>query len=112
VGGGFHPHHSTQEVSYKLTIRPEAEADMTEAFDWYEERRTGLGYEFLGEVRAVFSQIEEKPLRHSQMYREARRVLVRRFPYKVIYLFEAEKVEVIGVVYAGRDPGFWQRRVP
>jgi hypothetical protein len=26
----------------RLVIRPEAEAEMTEAFDWYEERLPGL----------------------------------------------------------------------
>ena len=98
-------------MSYELTIRPEAEADMVAAFDWYEGRREGLGREFLAEVRTVLHQIEERPLRHAHVYREARRALVRRFPYKVIYVFEAERVEVLGVVYAGRDPQFWQRRV-
>ena len=50
-------------MSYTLIIRPEAEADMTEAFDWYEERKAGLGHEFLAEVRSVFRQVEENPLR-------------------------------------------------
>jgi plasmid stabilization system protein ParE len=98
-------------VSYELIIRPEAEADMAGAFAWYEERREGLGREFLNEERAVFLQIEDNPLRRSEIYKQARRALVRRFPYKVIYLFEAERVEVLAVVYAGRDPQFWQRRV-
>jgi hypothetical protein len=31
----------------RLVIRPEAEAEMTEAFDWYEERLPGLGASFL-----------------------------------------------------------------
>jgi len=30
-------------VSHRLSIRPEAEADMTEAFEWYEERQPALG---------------------------------------------------------------------
>ena len=99
-------------MSYPLIIRPEAEADLAEEFDWYERRKDGLGHEFLAEVRAVLTQIVENPLRHSQMYRTARRVLVRRFPYKVFYLFEADRVVVIGVFHARRGPQFWQRRVP
>jgi hypothetical protein len=31
----------------RLIIRPEAEAEMAEAFDWYEERLSGLGASFL-----------------------------------------------------------------
>ena len=112
MGGGLCTHYVPQEVSYPLIIRPEAEADLAEEFDWYEDRKDGLGHEFLVEVRAVFTQIAENPLRHSEIYRTARRGLVRRFPYKVFYLLEADKVEVIGVIHARRDPQFWQQRVP
>ena len=75
-------------MSYKLIIRPEAEGDLTEQFDWYEERKQGLGYDFLTQIRSVFRDIEENPLRHAPIYRKTRRALVRRFPFKVFYLFE------------------------
>ena len=35
----------------QFIIRPEAEADMAEACVWYEDRKAGLGHEFLAEVR-------------------------------------------------------------
>jgi plasmid stabilization system protein ParE len=98
-------------VSFPLIIRPEAEADMAEGFDWYEQRRSGLGEEFLKEVQTRLRQIEDNPLRHAEVYRNARQALVRRFPYKVLYLFEVGKVEVLGVVHAKRQPEFWQKRV-
>ena len=83
---------------------------MAEQFGWYEARRKGLGYDFLAEVRAVFRQIEENPLRHAEAYRKTRRALVRRFPFKVFYLFDGQRVEVIGVIHARRDPQHWQQR--
>lgn len=66
----------------RLSIRPEAEADLAEAFAWYEERRAGLGGEFLKEVRAVLDAVAEFPLQHSVIYRDVRRALPRRFPIK------------------------------
>ena len=84
---------------------------MAEGFDWHEARRDGLGYEFVAEVRAVFHKIEENPLHHAVVYRNVRRALVRRFPYKVFYYVERDKAEVIGVVHAKRHPRFWQQRV-
>jgi hypothetical protein len=33
-------------MNHQLIIRPEAQADMTEAYRWYEERSEGLGLEF------------------------------------------------------------------
>ena len=93
-----------------LIIRPEAETDLAEQFDWYEQRKQGLGYEFLAEIRSSFRQIEETPLRNAQVYKSARRALVRRFPFKVFYLVEGEKVEVIAVIHARRDPQRWRGR--
>jgi ParE toxin of type II toxin-antitoxin system, parDE len=83
-------------VSYPLIIRPEAEADLVAGFDWYEQRRRGLGDEFLNEVQTRLRMIEENPLRHAVVYRSARQALVRRFPYKILYLFEGQRVEVLG----------------
>jgi hypothetical protein len=40
-------------VSYPHIFRPEAESDMEEGFQWYEARRDGLGFEFLGEIKTV-----------------------------------------------------------
>ena len=42
-------------MSRRLIVRPEAEAEMTEAYDWYEDRVPGLGSEFLLCVDAVLS---------------------------------------------------------
>jgi plasmid stabilization system protein ParE len=98
-------------VSVPVIVRPEAEADLAEGFDWYEERREGSGYEFLREVRSILAQIEENPLRNAVLYQNVRRALVRRFPYKVFYFFEAERVEIIGVIHAKRAPEFWQKRL-
>jgi plasmid stabilization system protein ParE len=98
-------------VSCPLIIRPQAEADLTEAFKWYEERRNGLGFEFLTEARSILRIIGENPLRHPVIYRNVRRALTRKFPYKIFYLFEADKVEVVGVIHAKRHPQIWRQRV-
>lgn len=98
-------------MSFPVIIRSEAEADLTEGFNWYEERRDGLGFEFLREVKMIQDQLRQNPLRHAVIYRNVRRALVRRFPYKVFYLFEHNKVEVIGVIHASRHRRSWQQRV-
>jgi hypothetical protein len=36
---------------------------------------------------------------------------LKRFPYRVIYFFEQDQVEVIGVVHVRRAPRSWQQRV-
>ena len=39
-------------MKYRVIVRPEAEDDLKEAYSWYEEKRIGLGYDFLLQVDA------------------------------------------------------------
>jgi len=98
-------------VSYRIIIRPEAEADMTEAFDWYERRQRGLGEEFLAEVQTALRNIGDHPLHHAVLYKNVRRILTRRFPYKVFFFVEAASIKVIGVIHARRHQRVWKQRV-
>ena len=68
-------------MSYTLVIRPQAEADVAEAHAWYEERRPGLGDDFLDQVDVALQRILVAPLRNAVMHREIRRALTRRFPF-------------------------------
>ena len=42
-------------MTLQLIVRPEAEAEMSEALDWYEERLPGLGSDFLLNVDATLN---------------------------------------------------------
>ena len=84
---------------------------MAEAFDWYEERQATLGHEFLAEVHVALRAIAGHPLHHQLLYKNVRRILTRRFPYKVFFFIEADQVEVIAVIHAKRQPRAWQKRV-
>jgi hypothetical protein len=48
-------------VSWRVVIRPNAEADAREARLWYESQRTGLGDELLEEIRHAIRVLEEHP---------------------------------------------------
>ena len=43
-------------MTYRLVIQPEAEADLDEAYRWYENQRSGLGNESIECVEAVFER--------------------------------------------------------
>lgn len=45
-------------MKYSLTIRKEAELDISESFKFYEEHRLGLGHDFLLCVDAAISKID------------------------------------------------------
>ena len=45
-------------MKYRVIVRPEAEDDLEKAFSWYEDKRKGLGYDFLLQVDAGMRFIE------------------------------------------------------
>jgi len=67
-------------MAAELIIVPEAQQDVDEAYCWYEDRRPGLGEEFLGCVDACLQEMCRMPKRHAKVHEEYRRALVRRFP--------------------------------
>lgn len=60
-------------MSYSLIIRPEAELDIQEAFEWYESQTLGLCSEFVRAVDACLSNIGRAPLAYPCIYQQARR---------------------------------------
>jgi plasmid stabilization system protein ParE len=98
-------------MNRRLTLQPEAEADLAAAFRWYESQRFGLGTEFMQCVEAVFDRIRETPQLYPVVYHSVRQALVRRFPYVVCYVDDGDDVDVIAVFHGHRDPTAWQVRV-
>ncbi len=94
-----------------ILFRPEAEADLEEAFRWYEQQRNGLGREFLLAIDDVLQGVTENPSLHPLVYRNIRRAFSRRFPYGVFYLIDGDLVVVLGVFHASRDPSLWRDRI-
>jgi toxin ParE1/3/4 len=90
-------------VKWRLVIRPRAETDLREAQDWYESQRAGLGEEFIAEIDAALRALARDPERYTVYYRGFRRVFVRRFPYKLFYRVENDRVIVSRILHAGRD---------
>jgi len=98
-------------MRYQLIIRPEAEAELAEAFDWYERRVPGLGADLLVAVDAAVDSILSNPLQHAAIYRTVHRALTRRFPYQVLFVVEVGTIIVIAVFHGARDPKQWQDRI-
>lgn len=53
-------------MSWRVLVRPEAGEDVEGAAAWYDNRRDGLGDEFVEEVLAVYDALAENPLLNSR----------------------------------------------
>ena len=98
-------------MAAELIIAPEAQQDVDGAYCWYEDRRPGLGEEFLGCVDACLQEMCRMPKRHTKVHEEYRRALVRRFPYVIFYEYAGGKVTDYSIFHTSRDPKKWRNRL-
>jgi toxin ParE1/3/4 len=101
-----------------VTVRvlTEAESEVAEAAQWYEEQREGLGLEFLDSFSGAVESIEQHPQRFLQIKvgrtaREVRRALFRRFPYKVVFEVRPDEILILAVAHDKRRPYYWKKRL-
>ena len=85
-------------------FRPAAAADVEDAYRWYEAQRAGLGDEFLVAVSTVVESLVGYPERFPVVYRETRRVHLRRFPYSLYYRIIDDQVIVVTCMHGSGIP--------
>ncbi len=100
-------------MSRRLIVRPEAEADITAAALWYDEREAGLGLELMLEIRAAIRRAVENPLLYPLLRKhpEVRRVLARRFPYRIFFIIRGDAIVVFAALHAARHDRHWRERL-
>lgn len=99
-----------------IRILSVAEVEATEAALHYEERKPGLGDQFLAELDHALDRIRLDPrlLGPVENYtgpHELRRCLMHRFPYIVVFLVRSDEAVIISVSDARRRPFYWLERL-
>lgn len=95
-------------MKYSLTIRKEAELDISDNFNLYEEHRLGLGHDFLLCVDAALSKVERNPLLYKKIYKDLRRIAIERFPYRIFYLVQSQHIVITAILHVRKDPVSWK----
>ena len=89
-----------------------ARQELIDARDWYERESPGLGLHFRHAVEVAVERISANPGQFPVVYKNIRRALLRRFPYALMFVTEADdSVTVIACFHGSRDPARWQRRM-
>ena len=99
-------------VTRQIIVRPEAETEVQQAFEWYQEQSAGLGLEFLRAIEACLFGISRNPFAYTvAKVPNVRRALLRRFPYALFYLVDDDAIVVVAVFNVKRQPIDWTKRV-
>ena len=90
---------------------PEARVELGAEFDWYAQRSLDAAEGLLNEVGAAIDQAVSFAMSGQRYLAGTRRIVVRDFPYLLVYRERAGLVEVIAVAHTSRRPGYWRSRL-
>jgi toxin ParE1/3/4 len=95
-------------LTWKVVFEAPAQAEIAEAFEWYEQRSYGLGGDFLRVIGAAEEQLSRNPEAFPPTRGRFRRVLLRRFPYALHFeLLTGQRVSVLACLHHRRSPARW-----
>jgi hypothetical protein len=99
-----------RRLSFLGPARREAERERA-----YYERAAGLGDDFIAELAVVLESIRRMPETSSVVEtvrgEAVRRVLLERFPFKVVYVVRSRLVLVVAIAHTSRHPDYWKFRL-
>jgi toxin ParE1/3/4 len=97
-------------IELEIIVRREAQLEVQEAFRYYQEKSEGLGFEFMRSLDAALQSAKRNPFAYQKIYKEIRRILLRKFPYAVFYIVEENRIIVIACFHQKRSEIDWLRR--
>ena len=97
-------------MTIKPFFRKAARLEYDEAAIWYESQKIGLGSEFVAEIQQALLIACENPQRFPNVLANVQRIRVRRFPYSIFFRIRSEKLVVLSVFHARRNPTIWRER--
>jgi plasmid stabilization system protein ParE len=110
VGRGSRKVEGIAVSRYDIVFSSEAELDLLEACAWYELQLDGLGEELEDELDRRITDIASNPSAVQFRHRNVRVAFLRRFPYGIHFLVEADTIKVIAIFHMSRNPTVWGRR--
>lgn len=98
-----------------VRFEAEAEHELDEAAQRYEEQRSGLGQRFLQEVTVTTERVRQfpragAPVKYVPAELGVRHAPVKGFPYHVVYLEKRNEIRVLAIAHYRRRPGYWLDR--
>jgi hypothetical protein len=95
----------------RIEILDQAELDLAEGFQFYEEQEANLGAYFL---TSLFSDLESLNFYagiHAKPYNRYHRLLSKRFPFAIFYTVSEEVVFIHAVLDCRRSPAWMRKRL-
>ena len=95
----------------KVRFLPAAEIELLKEVTYYSKGRTGTGVRFQVAIEAAVSLAATHPLGGAPSFAETRSVLVKGFPFSVVYRPSEQELLVVAIAPHRKRPQYWASRV-
>ena len=95
----------------KVRFLPAAEMELLKEVAYYSKARTGAGLRFQAAVQAAVVRAARHPLGGAPSYKETRSILVKGFPFSVVYRPSQQEVLIVAVAPHRKRPQYWAARI-
>lgn len=95
-------------MTSRIVLLPRAQRDLLNAVVAAEERRTGAGDRLTDEIERRFERLAANPYVGPALSTDLRKLVLRRFPYTLIYQVLPSRVLVRAIMHHRRKPESWR----
>lgn len=88
----------------------EAQTEFLEQVSFYEENQKGLGDRFRESVQAATALASAHPKLGSPWMLRTRRIILKGFPFSLVYRIEPTELVIFAVAHFKRRPAYWRHR--
>lgn len=92
--------------SYSIELDINAENSISDSFNFYESRQTGLGLRFIKSVEDIFGLISENPLLFPIKDKKYHVAPTKIFPYLILYRLQknTKTIIILEVFHTAQNP--------
>lgn len=94
-------------MAFEVTILHSATIEITEILDWYNSQNESSAASFYEEYLSSLEKLKANPQFYSYIHEDFRRLVMERFPYRIIYKVSGNKVTIYRISHIRRDDREW-----
>ena len=95
----------------RYSLHPESEQDLREAAEYYSKRAgAALSQALFTDFEHSIQLLLQRPLLGALWLHGRRRLVMKHFPYSVIYTVAGDEIQVLAVAHHSRHAGYWRKR--
>ena len=88
-----------------------ADTELSTAAAYLDIQKVGVGDRFIAAVVLAGAQLQAFPNSGQKLGRDVRRIIIKHFPYQLIYRVEGDEIVIYAVAHQKQRPGYWRKRV-